>query len=339
MIGADLQDFYTEMAGWSNASLVQTRSSYIPEGKYITKRGKSLIGIVPIIFITFLISLFLFVWLGAPGKNHTPPIITNIIPYFFGDFALFGVLFIIGGWSEFQLMQTIDDIPTAKIDGAAEGLNEINARFVPEKGDAMTSVMSRQQCVYFVTTLWQFIQAGKHSHWEVIGSMGKGIPALMTDGSGYIAIPLYEADFPLQGKDYFPIDAKRRLATTKSLEGMELMDVFKEDFTENEIHEIGLTFDSSRTAGEAGWGNLLKISEIVIPVDTDYFVMGRITGTPSMLNGKPVKLMDRDDATKILTVRNQTRASIEKTDKKLSLASFAIGAVLILLGLWYFKLV
>ncbi|MGA3020365.1 MAG: hypothetical protein ABSD68_00225 [Candidatus Micrarchaeales archaeon] len=318
---------------------MQTRCSYIPEEKSITGRGKSIFGRVYLIFILFIAALFILAMLGSPGKHGEPPIIKNISPYFFGVLGGFGVAFIVGGWLEFQLMQTIDDIPTVKIDGASEGLNEISAQFIPEKGDALESLMSKQKCVYFVTTLLQYINAGKSSHWEACGSVSRGIPTLMTDGTGYLAVPLYEADLNMKAKSYFPVNVDGVGIRTSMPEGKEIMAIFQNDMAENELHDLGLEFQATGLGkGGLSGGNALMITELVLPMNTDYFVMGRVTDTDGMFNGKPVKRMSYDKATKILTVRSESKAGIEKMDKRLAFASFGFGALLLLGGLAYFGL-
>jgi hypothetical protein len=319
--------------------LVQTRCSYIPEEKTIASHGRSIFGRLPLIFGLFVVVLFILLILGSPNKDGSPPAIKNITPYLSGFLVVFGAAFIVEGWLEFQLMQTIDDIPTVKIDGASEGLNEISAQFIPEKGDAIESLVSKQKCVYFVTTLWQYINAGKSSHWEVCGAVSRGVAALMTDGTGYLAVPLYEADLNMKSTPYYPVKADGAGIRTAMPEGKEIMDIFNNNMAENELQDLGIKFQTTGL-GKGGFlgGNEMRITEATLPVNTNYFVMGRVTDTESMLNGKPVKEMAYDKATKILTVRSESKAGIEKTDKRLAFASFGFGILLLLGGLAYFGL-
>ena len=179
-----------------------TRCSYLtPDAVY--KRGQSILGRMPIIIILFVVSLVIMFFLGAPNGNGVD-VVPNILPYLAGDVLLFGALFVVGGWMEFRLMQTIDDIPTINIEGAAEGLNEINAQFIPETSNPLLSPMSKQNCIYYQATIEEYVHRGKNSYWIPCGEFSNGIPAMMTDGTGYLAVPLDEADININTTFYYP---------------------------------------------------------------------------------------------------------------------------------------
>ena len=105
---------------------------------------------------------------------------------------------------------------------------------------------------------------------------------------------------------------------------------------------LGITFDRSEFGKldlSLFSGNELRLTEIAIPTNKDYFAMGRITDTSSMFNSKPVKLMGYDSGTKLLTVRSESKSHIAKTDKTISFISLGLGVVMLLIGLAYFGLV
>ncbi len=317
--------------------LAQANSSYIPDSKFIGGRGRSIYGRLPVIFVLFLFSLAIIFYLGSPGKNGSPPAIKNITPIFVGDLLMFGALFILEGWLEFSLEQTIRDIPTIKIDAAAAGLNEINAAFIQEKGDTITSLVSKQSCVFYRTALEKYVHRGKNSYWETIGSSVNGIPSLLTDGTGYLAIDLSAADINLNSLYYYPLNSKNQAVRSGMPDGVALQNAFYGGVTAEKLDGLKLEFNRNGVVDFSLFGgDEMRVIETVVPVAVPYFAMGRIGEVVGRVGSMPVKLMSRDPQTKILTVRSQSKSSIESTDKRLSFISFGIGVLFIIGALAYF---
>lgn len=319
--------------------LIKTRCSYLPSDTP-NKRGQSIFGRIPIITATFGFSLFLLFFWGSMGENGAPPMLEHIWLYIVAcDLVIFGILLIVEGWTEFRLSQTIEDIPTSKIDGAAEGLNEINAQFIPEKADALTSPMAAKKCVYYQITLEKYIHAGKQSRWEACIEIEKGVPTLLTDGTGYLALPLYDADLNERVNFYYPKNAKGQIVENTMPEGMSLMSLFQSDPTSKSIAGLELTFGEKEAIDPSldpfTRANELRVSEIVLPVGTNYFVMGRVANTAGILDGKPIKIMDYDRGTKLLSVRTESKAGIETFDKRLSYFALALGAAALISSLGF----
>lgn len=320
----------------NRSGLIKTRCSYLPSDTP-NKRGQSIFGRIPIITATFGFSLMLLLGWASTGKNGAPAMIEYIWTYVACDLVIFGILLIAEGWIEFRLSQTIGDIPTTKIDSAAVGLGEINAEFVPEKADALTSPMTAKKCVYYRITLEKYIHAGRFSNWETCSKIEKGVPTLLTDGTGYLALPLYDADINEKVNSYYPKNAKERIVTTSMPEGVSLMSLFQGDPTNTSITGLGLTFGNKMaldpTLGGFSGSSELRVSEIALPVNADYFVMGRVANTAGTLDGKPIKIMDYDHSTKLLSVRSESQAGIESMDKRLAYFALVVGAAALISGL------
>lgn len=315
-----------------------TRSSFVSEDNTHSRRGRSIFGKVPITFILFAVSLGILAFLGTPNNDYgtvSPPIIANIWPYVAADALVFGALFIFVGWLEFSLNQSIKDIPTIKIDAAAAGVNEIVAMFVPEK-ESLLSPISKQQCIFYSTLLQKYVNAGKNSEWQTCGQITNGTPALLTDGTGYLAINLDEADMDIDCTNYYPLNSNGEGLKTNMDEGKKLQDGFEGLNAEKNFPMQGVMF--SKSGGRASFleGAQLRVLEWIIPTNTNYFVMGRIGETIGTFNDKQVKRIEYDQATKLLTVRRQSKKQIERDDTFLYLVSFGTGVILFLLGLAIF---
>jgi uncharacterized membrane protein YhdT len=304
--------------------------------KASNKHGQNIFGRIPIIAILFMASVVILAYAGSGNNANGIPAIAGMGRYFAADAALFGVLFIAVGWLEFKLMQTIDDIPTTSVEGAADGLNEINAKFVPESGDPLVSPMTDKECVYYQVSLEEYVHAGKSSYWSPIYGISKGVPALMTDGTGYLAVPLDDADINNKPAYYYPKNVKDQIVRSATPEGKSLIAAFQGDMNAKSLTGLGINFEHNLNTVidfSIFAGAEMRIVESVLPVDASYFVMGRIADSATTLKGKPMKVIDYDNGTKLLTVRNESKAGIEKADKTLSFASLAGGVILLLLGL------
>lgn len=324
---------------YPRTGLSSTNSSYIKDAGE-SKRGASIYGHVPLVIALFLVSVVLIIWALSSGNNGQQQT-SNPWPIVAGDCMLFGIIFILEGWLEFSLSETIKDIPTIKIDAAAAGLNEISASFTPEAGGPLISLMSKQKCIYYSTTLERYVSAGRNSYWAPCGWAGNAVPALLTDGTGYLAIDLADADMDFGATIYYPNNAQNQLVKTWMMEGQSLIALFSEqNVSQASLANLGIAFSwqegSNFTIFE---GEQLRLAETVIPVDAAYFVMGRISDIAGNVNSKPVKIMSIDPSTKILTVRTKPKASIEGRDMLLTFASFGIGIALIVMSLLYFRII
>lgn len=310
--------------------LQETRSSFFPQDMVTSKHGKSIFGRVHAVLVAFGIGILVLLRSRA------------LIPIIWAIFlTAFGLIFILVGWLEFSLLEEVESVPSAKIDAAADGVSEVSGQVLPEKGDCLISPLSKQKCVYYWIDLQQYIGEGnKNSRWAECASCSKGVPALLSDGTGYLAVDLESADLSVKSIEYYPVDGNGHMVGTGTPEGIELTQVIqKTDNANLNLAGMGISFQDTTGKGLSVFskgGNELRVVETAIPVGTNYFAMGRIDGAEKDLQGKPVKLMTYDSHTKILTVRDESKQQIETHDKLLSLGSLGLGFLIFLAGLGLF---
>lgn len=316
--------------------LHQTRSSYIkPDPK--AKRGKSMAGRVAIIALLLVISLVVIVFLGSPtcvngvcGK----PFLQHLGPVVGMDLLLFGALLTIVGWIEFSLSEIIKGIPTSKIEGAAAGLNEISASFIPEGGEEMVSPLSNTKCIYYSLQLERLVRNKNSSNWVGCGWASYGMPALLTDGTGYLAVDLSDADLKFPARIYYPYDPEGKQLNTMSSEGKALRNAFATGRVKDELANISMQYNANMDmfTFQIGFGEPMRLVESVAPTNTPFFVIGRIDADLGKREDKPVKMMSYDPRTKLLSVRDQSKKTIERNDELLSLGSLGFGILILLAG-------
>ncbi len=298
--------------------LSDTRSSYVTKEASRKGRGRSTYGRMFLLLKLFIVSIVVVLIIVSMRAFGGP--IINIWNALALDTVLFGALFLVNGWLEFYLAISIKNIPLIKVDAAPAGVNEVSAMFVPEKNSLLVSPLSHQKCIYYkrvyqeykqeysdngnyfgsalqvgIMKLMGAVEETGSRHWATTQVDSDGVPALLTDNTGYLAIDLANADIDLPKSYYY--GSKLGSAVT--------------------IAKVGDT----------------RVIESVIPVKKQYFVMGRVSAELGKFNGKPIKEMTYDSGTKLLTVRGQSKGDLELIDMASSGISFAIGIVLIVVGL------
>ena len=254
---------------------------------------------------------------------------------------IFGVVFVFAGLKEFSLTQAIEDTPTAKIDGAADGLTEVNGHFVPESGTTLKSPISGWDCLYYQLNIQELVHTKNGSYWSTIQSFGYGTPTLLTDETGYLAIDLAHSDIKLyEGDRKYIVDGNGRAVYLRDQPYKNFVNYLSSlNGAQPDISKSGASLAS--VAGykfEIFGGDQVSVMESGLTTDGQYFVMGRIDGTVGTMDGKPVKRMILDPGTGLLSVKTESKESIEKTDKTVSMAVMVFGVILIIGGLAYFGL-
>ena len=317
-------NFYTD-------NFKKMRSSLFSNEFETKNRGKSILGKVPMLFLFFIITIILTYWI-ADSNNQL------LLIYLIIDAVIFGVLFIIAGWLEFSLLQTIEAIPISKIEGAAEGLNEIQGRLIPENGDPLTSPMSKQKCVSYKMELQKYVRDSNVnvSYWQTISTVTEGVPTLIEDETGYLTIDFSKSDFSCFKQTFFYAeDSNKKIIFDNSPLGQNLIQTFNAKKANFNPLEIGVTLSNSPNLTTKLYGHELAINEVIIPFDQKIFAMGRVINTHKTFNGKPVKQLTRDSSTGVLSIRIEGKRAIEKKDKTLAYLSLTFGAILLITGLFY----
>ena len=313
--------------------LEKMRSSLLPNDLIINSHGRIFLGRVFLLLAVFAIALIITIAVSNSNNQFHTQIFLN---YFKIEAVVFGVLFIITGWLEFSLLQTIEAIPISKIEGAAEGLNEIQGRLIPENGNPLTSPMSKQKCVFYQLELQQYVKRGSDYSWEMVARFAKATPTLLTDDTGYLAIDFVNADLTMpKSLILYPYSDNKCLNTWDKL-GQELIKYFETRPDNFDVSNLSITFSPSlRPLINLNSSGLIRIVENVMSLEKEYFAMGRVVNTNQTLNEKPVKAMIYDRSTKILSVRDESRRSLETKDKIITYFSLGFGVILLITGLFY----
>ena len=327
--------------------LASTRNSFISQDMIKGRHGRKFYGRFVLIIIFFMAALIAIFFLSLPSPGGSAPLIKNILLAYKGLLILVGFLFVVDGWSDFSFVQTIKDIPIIKADAAAAGLNEIVVKFIPEKGDFLVSPISGDKCVYYAVRLQRYMQgqrmAGRgwqktNGYWEQIATYFNGMPALMTDGTAYIAMDLESADISIKSRTYYPYNPAGNLLKAQWPRGQELITVVRSMSVAMGITGFGLRYedkDPGLLSNFAGGELRVVVDELL--ADKDYFVMGRVSGVAGRIDNKPVKLMICDQSTGILSVRSEGRKGVALRDMLFCIFSFALGLTCILVGLFSIK--
>ncbi|MDE1860290.1 MAG: hypothetical protein KGH72_01075 [Candidatus Micrarchaeota archaeon] len=306
----------------NKAALTSTNSKFL-SGFDAPKRKINVIARL----IVGAIILILIVFFGF----HSLPIAAAIL-------AVLGILLILYGWRQFSLMQQVEGTPATKIEGAAEGLNEIYGVFIPESAKPLKSPLSGSECVYCQLDLQQLVHTKNGSYWSTIRSYGYGVPSLFTDNTGYLAVDLPDSDISIrQSERQYIVDGEGKAVFVRDTITKNLIDYLSGPGKAlPDLSASGAYFaPAARFKFELFGGDQVSLVESYIPTGTQYFAMGRVSGTSSSIGGKAVKLMTVDPNSGILTVRQESKIMIEVFDKLQSIFELSLGILFLLGGLAY----
>lgn len=314
----------------------------MPEELSKERKGGSVTGKFKIIMTLFVASILIYsFFLPRPFNiSNLNPVLQIICAIL----LVFGIAFIINGWQQFSLLQTIENMPTAKIDGAAEGLNEIQGKLAATA--LLIAPLSSKPCVLYKIEL-QLFQSGDNGGWKTITQNFQGVPTLLFDGTGYLAIDLPNAEVtnpPVVR--YYLYNEKNEPLTTKSPEYQILTNIINNDFKQlSNLNELKIKTSQTKPRqpgmierASYTLKNIAAIAliETILPTDQDYFAVGSVTNLHQRLNDKPVKAMTVDANTKLLSLMIESKKTIEKNDKTLTYISFILGSALLIISAAYF---
>lgn len=317
----DVEQLDTYSRGFNRQDLTQTRSTFLTKEIIVDRHGGSTFGKVPVLLVLFVVTLIGLAFLGIS-------ILLELVS------LIFGVLFIIAGWLEFSLLQTIEDIPTAKIAGAAEGLNEIQGLIVSENNKPLESPLSKQPCVFYQIELQELRRNKNNTYWVTTARFGKGIPALLTDKTGYLAVDIANADMTHGSSTRrYVVDQQNKIITSRQKEGKELYNYIKNAPNTLDISNIGIYVSETYEYKLTLFGSELSLLETPILINQNEFALGRVIGLGKTLNGIPVKAMVYDKNTKRFSLRTESKNTLETADKILTYVSLGLGILLLIIGI------
>ncbi len=307
----------------------------------VNGHGRNLNGRVITALAAFvLVSIFALM----PFDSSYAPLRVTALP-FLAVAIIFGIVFIVLGWSELSLLESIENTPTVKIDGAANGLNEIQASVVPQYDTAqLMSPIGKKYCVFYQVELQHLVTSRNGSYWVTIQKYAKGIPLLLTDGTGYLAMDLEHANmdkisdtslFSSPNRVY-PTDKQNKIVYERDELGKKLAEYIGGSPDSFDPSYNGISLSSQYTTSMSKFslfgGGELSLFERIIPVGETVFAMGRVIDTGKTFNGKPVKAMVFDRESRMLSFTSESKSAVSGSDKLLSRISFVLGIALFAIG-------
>ena len=278
---------------------------------------------------------------------------------FAATFLIIGVPLLYLGLREFSLEQFLASTPPVKIDVATYNLNKMQGKFIPHNTEPLKAPISGLNCVYYFVGMGLTSLKGRPTP---LGLTAKGIPALFEDDSGYLAVDLEKAtsvdvlvnsiEVKLkQGlkaaldEDYLTLLSKSLFITNtvmplikdaeKNKSNIDLSQISAQipDVNLNPVPRKWTTVDPHDLTPAFNALYNLTITEICLPVNSDYTCIGGVADTGKMLNGKPVKVLVPDRNNGIMMVRSGTAQKITKQISKATYAKIILAAILIIAAL------
>ncbi|MEM0159634.1 MAG: hypothetical protein QW393_02615, partial [Candidatus Micrarchaeaceae archaeon] len=152
-----------------------------------------------LLFLPIIIIIILIIIYNPNPSNNTQlvmPPMTQIYATLLFSLVAAGLILLYVGYKVFSRDQLLSSIPVSRIDVATYNLNKMQGTFKPYNAQPLKSPISNADCVYFAATIYAAFSGmgrSRQKNIESVGSIGKGVPALFTDGSGYLAVDLQKA--------------------------------------------------------------------------------------------------------------------------------------------------
>ncbi|MEM4072254.1 MAG: hypothetical protein QXL63_02870 [Candidatus Micrarchaeaceae archaeon] len=368
----------------SNATFMQTNLAatgteflkYTPSYAQSIKAKPMSTGIFYIMaaLLLFLPIIILFVIYNPNSSNNTPavtPPMTQIYATLLFSFVASGLILLYVGFKVFSRDQLLSSIPVSRIDVATYNLNKMQGTFMPYNAQPLKSPISNADCIHFAATIYVVFYTGTGRSQRInvvpVGSIGKGVPALFTDNSGYLAVDLQKApdvDAVARLIEVIPknknfsasvvaafgyanpeiIKRGRQIAeeimpllneaakSNTSANLLQLQDFdFKPRFAGKIINLKGSTEELVRSFGSMGGGFTVAILETYIPSGSTYTCLGGAADIGKSIDNKPVKVFVPDQRSGAMAVHSGEAQKVAKGMNKQTIISLAFG-VLLLIG-------
>jgi len=311
--------------------------------------------------------------LGLIYQNAPTIPLPLILITFFAEFLISGAILLYLGFKDFSFEQFLASIPVVKIDVATYNLNKMHGKFIPYNAEPLKAPISGAECVYYSVGLYAEFYEGygreRHLVAQWIGGIGKGVPTLFSDDSGYLAVDLVKAPnvqvtSSALGLNKAGIGASVLRELSGSLAyikqgkeaAAEIMPHIEEAANSNSTVDLsqisGFKFDlhfKDRIRDLKGnitndiHLNLLQnfglfLVEQYIPVNSDYTCLSSAADINKSIEGKPVKVMVPDQGRGTMAVYAGAAQNVKKGMSKRTLLNMAIGILFIIgaLGLLSF---
>jgi hypothetical protein len=331
----NLGNFYMYRTSYIK-NLSSTRTIYHNHIPWYAKdiKAKNYDGFYFAFFMFFYI--FIFQFISVPFKLPLFVILISI-----------SLFLIIRGFKRYTIHNILNNTPVSKIHIATYGLNKVKGRFIPYGSQPLKSPISGQDCIYYsISTWYTYLKSDGNNTYrasDFVDGFDAGIPALFTDGTGFLAVDLEKSPTVEVRTNIIEIipnnsqNHKIKLSTIANAKIIsdEILQYIK--YAANNNTQANLSYiknyefiigkdiirnlkryifsvelRNSVFHNKAGvkidsWKyerqNHLYLVEQYIPINEDYTIIGGFADTGETINMKPVKVTVPDMSTGILEVR------------------------------------
>jgi len=318
-----------------------------------------------------LIALVLIVPIGVLASIYQNATTVPSQPFLitaFAEFLISGAILLYLFFKDFSFEQFLASVPVVKIDVATYNLNKMQGKFIPYNAEPLKTPISGAECVYYSVGLYAafYEGSGRNSQMvvQLIGGIGKGVPTLFTDDSGYLAVDLVKAPNVQAISGAIELNkAGVGAAVLRELSGsLAYIQQGKEAAAEimphiEEAANNNSTVDLSQIPGYKFnfyfkdrirdlKGNItndihlnmlqnfgLFLVEQYIPANSDYTCLGGAADINKSIDGKPVKVMVPDQGRGTMAVYSGTAQNVKKGISKRAWLNMAIGILFIIAAL------
>jgi len=347
-------NWYLDKSGHWALRLSTTATEFLNDTPEYAKKLKAKYKITPRWFLTIVTIIIVFYAIYSSSPSALAALGYKSLLLFAATFLILGVPLLYLGLREFSLQQFLVSIPPIKIDTATYSLNKIQVKLIPYNTEPLKAPVSGIGCAYY--------SVGIILTSTPLGLTAKGIPALFEDDSGYLAVDFEKAiSFDMlvnqieitfnQGRKTV-LNEDYRTSLDKSLF---ITNIIMPSIKEAEKNKSNI--DLSQISAQipdvklnplsGGWISLdmnglnmakysqfnFTLTEICLPLNSDYTCIGGVADTGKMLNGKPVKVLVPDRNNGIMMVRSGTAQQITKQISKATYAKIILAAILIIAAL------
>jgi len=346
--------WFLDKSGHWTLRLSTTATEFLNDTPEYAKKLKAKYKITPRWFLTIVTIIIVFYAIYSSSPSALAALGYKSLLLFAATFLILGVPLLYLGLREFSLQQFLVSIPPIKIDTATYSLNKIQVKLIPYNTEPLKAPVSGIGCAYY--------SVGIILTSTPLGLTAKGIPALFEDDSGYLAVDFEKATsfdmlvnqieitFNQGRKTILNEDYKTLLDKSLFITNI-IMPSIKE--AEKNKSNIDLSQISAQIPDvklnplSGGWISLdmnglnmakysqfnFTLTEICLPLNSDYTCIGGVADTGKMLNGKPVKVLVPDRNNGIMMVRSGTAQQITKQISKATYAKIILAAILIIAAL------
>ena len=347
-------NWFLDKSGHWTLRLSTTATEFLNDTPEYAKKLKAKYKITPRWFLTIVTIIIVFYAIYSSSPSALAALGYKSLLLFAATFLILGVPLLYLGLREFSLQQFLVSIPPIKIDTATYSLNKIQVKLIPYNTEPLKAPVSGIGCAYY--------SVGIILTSTPLGLTAKGIPALFEDDSGYLAVDFEKAtSFDMlvnqieitfnQGRKTV-LNEDYRTSLDKSLFITNIiMPSIKE--AEKNKSNIDLSQISAQISDvklnplSGGWISLdmnglnmakysqfnFTLTEICLPLNSDYTCIGGVADTGKMLNGKPVKVLVPDRNNGIMMIRSGTAQNITKQISKLTYAKIILATIFIIAAL------